>query len=237
MNSGTFMAFMAFRLETTVAILAKEASIMTSNKFLRFVPDGMTFYQWGSKAIFWNKEQLMILVQRGKQICRWKSGNFNQNFHPTASNSAIYFLTTFSANLYHKVGKRGSISTRRWLIALCEQEKAEKAREDPWLGTLGTFGPLVECPGEVPVSAFPCVGAPPRWEFNSGAVLTAPPSHTLAPNRKSSVFYCREAHCNISSCIVPSMIMLVTRTYSDGTHSTFVPCLWTCIVSCQWSTL
>ena len=69
MNSGTFMAFMAFRLGTTVAILAKEASIMTSNKFLPFVPDGMTFYQWGSKAIFQNKENLITPAQqRGKQV-------------------------------------------------------------------------------------------------------------------------------------------------------------------------
>ena len=72
---------------------------------------------------------------------------------------------------------------------MCEQEKAEKAREDPWLGTLGTFGPLleslgtfgplVECSGEVTVSAFPCVGASPLWEFNSGAVLTAAPTRSL----------------------------------------------------------
>ena len=55
MNSGTFMAFMAFRLGTTVAILAKEASIVTSNKFQPFVPDGMTFYQLGSKAILKTK--------------------------------------------------------------------------------------------------------------------------------------------------------------------------------------
>ena len=60
MNSGTFMAFMALRLGTTVAILAKEASIMTSNKFLPFVPDGTTFYQWGSREMLSNKERPIL---------------------------------------------------------------------------------------------------------------------------------------------------------------------------------
>ena len=128
---------------------------------------------------------------------RWKSSNFNQHFHPTVSNLPIHFLTPFSANLYHKVGKIPIVSLRRRLIALCEQEKAEKAREDPWSGTLGTFGPSVESPREAPVSAFPCVAASPRWGFNSWAVLT----------EQHSPYTCH--HCNISSWCLPWFLIFI----------------------------
>ena len=55
--------------------------------------------------------------------------NFNQTLHHSVSNLIGFFHCK-------------SLSQREEHSELNEKENAEKAREEPWSGTLGTFGPL-----------------------------------------------------------------------------------------------
>ena len=161
MNSGTFMAFMAFRLGTTVAILAKEASIVTSNKFQPFVPDGMTFYQLGSKAILKTKntsstwERKYIGVENLWTLIKLFTIPFHIRSFSFWQLSSQIFVTAWRA-----------FWAQHRLLALCE--KAEKAREEPWSGTLGTFGPLRTVLAAHPPRGDPgqCFAVCSNWEFN-----------------------------------------------------------------------